>query len=53
MVYIGSSLATYGIGTIADHFGWSTLLVVLIAVASIGCVLCLAAIKPWKAFVPT
>ena len=53
MVYIGSSLATYGIGTIADHFGWSTLLVVLIAVASIGCALCLAAIKPWKGFVPT
>ena len=50
-VYIGSSIATFGIGAIADRFGWSTLLVVLCFVAGAGAVICLAAAPLWRRFV--
>lgn len=50
-VYIGSSIATFGIGAIADAFGWSTLLIVLCVVAAAGALICLATAPAWKRFV--
>lgn len=49
-VYLGSSVATYGIGAIADSMGWSALLAVLVAVAAFGGVFCLAATPLWGRF---
>lgn len=49
-VYIGSSIATFGIGAIADAFGWSALMGVLCLVASAGAFICLATAPRWRRF---
>jgi OPA family glycerol-3-phosphate transporter-like MFS transporter len=50
MVYIGSSIATFGIGLAADKFGWSSLLLILVALSLISALLCLLAAPRWQAF---
>ena len=36
--YLGSTLSSYGLGLIADNFGWSAVFWVLLAVCSLVCV---------------
>lgn len=50
MVYIGSSIATYGIGAIADAFGWGVLLMALFSITLLGIILCLVTAPKWKRF---
>jgi OPA family glycerol-3-phosphate transporter-like MFS transporter len=50
MVYIGSSIATFGIGLAADKFGWSSLLLILVALTLFSALLCLLAAPGWQAF---
>lgn len=47
-VYIGSSLALYGIGAVAEYFSWEILLFILVGIAGVGVVLCTAAAIFWK-----
>lgn len=49
-VYIGSSIATFGIGAIADAFGWSALLGVLFLTAAAGALICLGTAPMWRRF---
>lgn len=51
LTYVGSAAATYGFGAVSDNFGWNTVLVSWVAVAVIGTVTALLAIKPWRRFV--
>lgn len=46
--YVGSAASTYGIALISEHAGWSSTLALWIAIAALGTVVCLAAVKPWK-----
>jgi sugar phosphate permease len=41
--YMGSTVSSYGLGAVADHFGWSAVFTVLTAV----CVGCVALIFPY------
>lgn len=49
MVYLGSSLATYGIGAAADRLGWGAMLLLLAAVSACGLLFCLSCVKKWRA----
>lgn len=52
-VYIGSSISTFGLGVVADLFGWSILIRFLCLFAAMGLVFCLCAIPGWKKFSST
>lgn len=52
-VYIGSSISTFGLGVVADLFGWSILIRFLCLFAAMGLVFCLCAIPEWKKFSST
>ena len=41
--YVGSTLSSYGLGLIADNYGWEVVFYVLIACAAICCVIALIA----------
>lgn len=49
-VYIGSSIATYGLGAVADIYGWSMLIRCLGVSALGGVVLCILARPKWQKF---
>lgn len=49
-VYIGSSMATYGLGAIADAYGWSRLLLFLGVITMVGFLLSIPAGKKWRRF---
>jgi OPA family glycerol-3-phosphate transporter-like MFS transporter len=51
MVYVGSSIATFGIGLAADKFGWDSLLLILVSLTLLSALLCLLAFPRWRAFV--
>jgi OPA family glycerol-3-phosphate transporter-like MFS transporter len=51
MVYLGSSIATFGIGLSADRFGWGSLLLVLLVLALVSALLCFLALPRWRDFV--
>lgn len=46
--YIGSAISTYGIALVSEMAGWSTTLLLWIAIAGLGMLLCFAIVKPWK-----
>lgn len=50
MVYVGSSLSTYGIGRIADSVGWNGMLLSLVALAVFGAVFLMLATPRWMEF---
>jgi OPA family glycerol-3-phosphate transporter-like MFS transporter len=50
MVYVGSSVATFGIGLAADTFGWGSLLLILVSLTLLSALLCLLASPRWQAF---
>lgn len=52
-VYIGSSIATYALGAIADQLGWSLLIKILFAVTLAGVLFCRPAAVMWKKFLKT
>lgn len=47
-VYIGSSLALYGIGAIAEYFSWGIVIIIICGAAVVGLVLCRAAGMFWR-----
>lgn len=49
-VYIGSSIATYGLGAVADVYGWSVLIRCLGVSALAGVLLCVLAGPKWRMF---
>jgi OPA family glycerol-3-phosphate transporter-like MFS transporter len=51
MVYVGSGIATFGIGLAADKFGWGSLLLILLGLTLLSALLCLLASPRWRAFV--
>jgi OPA family glycerol-3-phosphate transporter-like MFS transporter len=50
MVYLGSSIATFGIGLVADKFGWDSLLLLLVGLTLFSALLCLLAAPRWHTF---
>jgi OPA family glycerol-3-phosphate transporter-like MFS transporter len=50
MVYLGSSVATFGIGLTADRFGWGSLLLILLALTLLSALLCFLALPRWRDF---
>ncbi|QQO09296.1 MFS transporter [Breznakiella homolactica] len=47
-VYVGSSLATYTIGMLTDHYGWNTSLNLIVLMASLGVVCCMISLPFWR-----
>lgn len=46
--YIGSAISTYGIALISEKAGWNTTLLVWIAIALFGTIICIICANPWK-----
>lgn len=46
--YMGSALSTYVVALLAERFGWEFNLLVYLATASLGTVICALLIGPWK-----
>ncbi len=46
--YIGSAISTYGIAVLSKNYGWSVTLVIWLAIAALGTLLCFISAKPWK-----
>ena len=51
MVYVGSSLSTYGFAKIADVYGWAGTIILWIAIALLGALTSVGFILPWKKFI--
>ena len=49
--YLGSALSAYGFAAIADRWGWRPLVLVWLAGALAGGLLCLANLRRWKSFI--
>jgi OPA family glycerol-3-phosphate transporter-like MFS transporter len=49
-VYLGSSVAVFGMGLIADKFGWDSLLMILLALTLLSALLCFLALPRWQSF---
>lgn len=46
--YLGSALSTYGVAVLTENSGWTTTIMVWLAFAAIGTVLCLATVPAWR-----
>lgn len=46
--YIGSAISTYGVALLSEKIGWSYTLLIWLAIATAGTLVCLACVKPWK-----
>lgn len=46
--YVGSAISTYGIALLSEKAGWSSTLLVWLAIAIAGTVICLLCVKPWR-----
>lgn len=46
--YIGSAVSTYGIALVSENLGWSVTLMLWLAIAATGTLICLLSIHPWK-----
>ena len=49
-VYIGSSIATYGLGAVADVWGWSFLVRILCGVTLVGVIGAGVVMPRWRRF---
>ncbi len=48
--YIGASISTYGIAYISENYSWSVTLLIWLALAAGGALLCLVCIRPWAKY---
>ena len=46
--YVGSAISTYGIAVLSANIGWQSTILIWVAIAAIGGMLCLICIRPWK-----
>ena len=46
--YIGSAISTYGIAVLSEKFGWNFTLLVWLAIAVAGALICFICTKPWQ-----
>ncbi len=46
--YIGSALSTYGVALLSEQFGWNFTLLIWLAIAAAGTLICLLCAKPWN-----
>lgn len=51
--YIGSALSTYGVALLSKQLGWNYTLLIWLAIALCGALVCLISAKPWKRQFPT
>ena len=49
-VYIGTTISTYGIGSLSDDIGWTKTIMILVILSIISFVICLYIIKRWEAY---
>lgn len=50
ITYLGSSVCGYGLGSLAENFGWTTTIVLLSFTAVLGIIACIAAKPLWTKF---
>ena len=46
--YIGSAISTYGIALLSVKIGWGNTLLIWVAIAALGTLICFACSKPWE-----
>lgn len=46
--YIGSALSTYGTARLTESSGWEVTLILWVAIAAVGAIICFALMGPWK-----
>ena len=46
--YIGSAISTYGIAVLSDKLGWNFTLIIWLAIAAAGALICFLCTKPWQ-----
>ena len=51
--YVGSAISTYGVALLSKQLGWSYTLLIWLAIALCGALICLICAKPWKRQFPT
>ena len=51
--YIGSALSTYGVAVLSNQLGWNFTLLIWLAIAAAGALICLLCAAPWKKRFPT
>ena len=51
ITYLGAALATWGIGTAAEGFGWGAVFVLWAVMAGTALAVCLLLARPWGRFV--
>jgi OPA family glycerol-3-phosphate transporter-like MFS transporter len=51
MVYLGSSISTFGIAAMIEKTGWGGLLILLAALALVSTLLCVLAASRWRVFI--
>lgn len=50
VAYLGSALSGVAVGAVLEHWDWSTVLAIWLAVAVIGALVCALASRRWKSF---
>jgi len=48
--YVGSAASTYGIAVLSEAVGWNGTILIWLAIAVAGTVICLLAMKPWHKY---
>lgn len=51
--YVGSSVSTYGIAVVSEHFGWNTTVLIWFITALAGTIVCFACSGAWNRFLST
>ena len=46
--YIGSAISTYGVALLSEKMGWGFTLLMWLAIAAAGTLICLVCTRPWK-----
>lgn len=52
IAYLGAALSTWGIGAAIEGFGWTITILIWLAFAGIGAIICIKPIKQWNKFSP-
>lgn len=50
VTYLGSALCGYGLGTLAENYGWNITSMVLVAICALGIISCIIAGPRWRKF---
>lgn len=49
--YVGTAFSTYGVALLSEKMGWNFTIILWIAAAVIGAIICFASYKPWEKYI--